>query len=187
MNAHLSAKTTILIAAALALCCTARGVRPGDRAEPGQTVAFARASVEGMRASKLLICEAERVAAGRAVPVAEVALKSGTGTYATFLEPGRYAVPGVMRAEQLDRPLEAERGTLVFDLEAGASNYIGSYWPLTESGRQIAVDLGGGKAFYAARAAFEKRFFGLARRFPVRDALKTAELLTIQQAEDDSR
>ncbi len=187
MTARLSAKTTILVAAALALCCTARGARPGDRPEPGLTVAFARASVENMRASKLILCKAERVAAGRAVPVAEVALRSGTGTYATFLEPGRYAVPGVIPAEQLDRPLEAERGTLVFELEAGAGNYIGSYYPLTESGRRIAVDLRKGEVFRAAAAAFEKRFTGLARRFPVRDALETAELLTVQQTEEESR
>jgi hypothetical protein len=155
---------TILLAAG----CGGRDEPAAAFPEPGETVAFARIRVAGMRASTLAIREVDE--SGPAGKAATIRAQQGARTYPVFLPPGQYAVAGVQdpSGESL------MGGTLVFEIAPGKATYFGTFDMLIESGRFCAVDLSDA-AFREAAAEFRKQYPALNARFEIVNAISRTD------------
>jgi hypothetical protein len=134
---NLARALLIAIPVCATAACGAGSISPGDLPEPGQAVAFARIEVEGIRMSRLAIHRAVEGGTKRGMQIASIRARQGTHTYAVYLEPGQYAVHGVLDSADLEDGVPTGMGgVLLFDITPKRASYFGSFRMLT--GFQIA-------------------------------------------------
>jgi hypothetical protein len=177
----------LLVAFALAglAGCGASTIQPGDLPEPGQAVAFARIDVSGIRMSRLAVHRALEGGAKRGPQAGSIRARQGRHTYALYLDPGQYAVYGVLDPSEIENGVPTgPGGILLFDVRPERASYFGSFRMLTESGMVSVADLGQ-PAFEAARKQFARKYPVLASGFEVVNAVAGTDQLAPEAAADE--
>jgi hypothetical protein len=182
----MSCVRTLLISVALlgVSACGAGTISQGDLPEPGQAVAFARIEVSGIRMSRLAIHRAVAGGAERGPQVATIKARLGSRTYAVYLDPGQYAIHGVLEPGDIkDGVPSGTGGILLFDVTAKTASYFGSFRMLTESGRLSVADLGE-PAYETARREFAEQHPVLKAGFAVVNAIARTDRMTPEKPAD---